>query len=49
MVHQAGSMMAAFHLLGLKHPPWLVIGLVLGAALLSRSMMFFIAMLRHKD
>ncbi len=44
-----GSMLATFHLLGLKHPPWLVIGLVLLAALVSRSLMFVIGMLRHKD
>lgn len=48
-LHHAKSTLATFHLLGIKHPPWLVIGAVLLAALLSRSMMFLIAMLRHRD
>ncbi len=48
-LHHAKSTLATFHLLGIKHPPWLVIGVVLAAALLSRSMMFLIAMLRHRD
>ncbi len=48
-MHEATSMLATIQLLGLKHPPWLVIGGVLAAALLSRSMMFLIAILRHKD
>jgi hypothetical protein len=46
-VHDIAGTVAAFHLLGLKRPPWLVLGLVLLAALVSRSLMFLIAMLRH--
>lgn len=49
MYHEVGSMLATLHLLGLKRPPWLIVGLVLGVALLSRSMVFLCAMLRHKD
>ena len=37
-----------FHIPGLKHPPWLVLGGVLAAAMLSRSLVFVIAMFRDK-
>lgn len=37
-----------FHLFGMKHPPWLILGAVLVAALLSRSLVFVIAMFRTK-
>ena len=49
MYHEVGITLATLRLLGLKRPPWLIIGLVLGVALLSRSMVFLCAVLRHKD
>lgn len=48
VLHIPGPLATAFHLPGLKRPPWLIIGLVLAAAVVSRSMMFLMAMLRKK-
>ncbi len=47
-MHGLPSTVAAFRLLNFKHPPWLILGLVLGAALVSRSLMFLIAMWRDQ-
>lgn len=47
-MHNFPSAVAAFHLLDFKHPPWLVLSLVLGAALVSRSLMFLVSILRDR-